>query len=274
MRPGRKVAGGVRRARKPRVIAPTDDRAVDDARIGRALRQLRRRRGLRQVDVAARARVAQTTVSMAERGNIGSLSLAVTRRLFAAVDAGFEGLVLWRGGGIDRLLDEHHARLVGASVGSLSALGWRVIVEATYSVFGERGSIDVLAGHDATRSLLVEEVKSELTSIEAVGRKTDEKLRLARRVLCRDRFGWTPIAAARVLVLPATDTARRSVVRHAAILDAAFPVRGREVTRWLRRPAGDLSGVLFVADTSGHAVSGLRGGSQRVLRRSKPPGRA
>lgn len=149
-----------------------------------------------------------------------------------------------------------------------------VVVEATYSVYGERGSIDVLAGHDPTRSLLVEEVKSELTSVEAVGRKTDEKLRLARRMLCRERFGWAPIAAARVLVLPATDTARRSVARHAAILDAAFPARGREVTRWLRRPAGELSGVLFVSDTSGRDGSGPQGGSQRVRRRSTPSARA
>ena len=218
-----------------------------------------------------RAQVAQATVSMAERGHVASLSMATVRRLFAVVDAGFEGTVLWRGGGIDRLLDERHAQLVGASVAGLSALGWRVLVEATYSVFGERGSIDVLAGHDATRSLLVEEVKSELTSIEAVGRKTDEKLRLARRMLCRERFGWTPIAAARVLVLPATDAARRAVARHAALLDAAFPTRGREVTMWLRRPTGDLSGVLFVSDINGRVLSATGGGSQRVRRAAARP---
>jgi transcriptional regulator with XRE-family HTH domain len=247
---------------------------VDDARIGRALRQLRRRRGLRQVDVAAQAGVSQATVSIAEHGHIRTLSMATVRRLFAAVDAGFEGLVLWRGGAIDRLLDERHAHLVGTSVARLSALGWRVVVEATYSVYGERGSIDVLAGHDLTRSLLVEEVKSELTSVEAVGRKTDEKLRLARRMLCRERFGWTPVAAARVLVLPGTDAARRSVARHAAVLDAAFPARGREVTRWLRRPGGELSGILFVSDINGRDVSGARGGNQRVRRPSKPSAQA
>ncbi len=232
---------------------------------------LRQRRGLRQVDVAALAGVSQATVSTAEHGHIGALPLATIRRLFAAVDAGFDGLVLWRGGAIDRLLDERHAKLVGLMVARLSALGWRVVVEATYSVYGERGSIDVLAGHDATRSLLVEEVKSELMSVEVVGRKTDEKLRLARAQLCRERFGWTPIAAARVLVLPATDTSRRSVARHAAVLGTAFPVRGREVTRWLRRPGGDLSGILFVSDISGRDGSGARGGSQRVRRPSRPP---
>ena len=238
--------------------------AVDDARIGRTLRALRRRRGWRQIDVAERAGVSQATVSVAEHGHIRTLPLATVRRLFEAVDAGFEGLVLWRGGGLDRLLDERHAHLVGASVSRLSRLGWRVEVEVTYSIYGERGSIDVLAGHDATHSLVVEEVKSELTSIEELGRKTDEKLRLARRALCRERFGWLPIAAARVVVLPDNDAARRSVARHAAVLDAAFPVRGREVTRWLRRPDGDLSGILFVSDISRRDANGLRGGPQRI----------
>ncbi|MDQ2964773.1 MAG: helix-turn-helix domain-containing protein [Chloroflexota bacterium] len=247
---------------------------MDDARIGRALRVLRRRRGLRQVDIAAEAGVSQATVSVAEQGHVRALSIATVRRLFAAVDAGFEGLVLWRGGAIDRILDERHAHLVGSSVGRLSALGWRVIVEATYSVYGERGSIDVLAGHDATRTLLVEEVKSELTSVEAVGRKTDEKLRLARRTLCRERFGWTPLAAARVLVLPDTDSARRSVARYGAVLDAAFPVRGRDVTQWLRRPEGDMSGILFVSNISGRDGSVARGGAHRVRRPSGSSPRA
>jgi hypothetical protein len=200
--------------------------------------------------------------------------MGTVRRLFAAVDAGFEGLVLWRGGAIDRLLDERHAHLVGSSVGRLSALGWRVVVEATYSIYGERGSIDVLAGHDATRSVLVEEVKSELTSVEAVGRKMDEKLRLARRTLCRERFGWAPLASARVLVLPDTDSARRSVARYGAVLDAAFPARGRDVTRWLRRPEGELSGILFVSNISGRDGSVTRGGPQRVRRASESSRRA
>lgn len=255
---------------KSEVTARADDRVVDDARVGRALRVLRHRRGLRQADVAARAGVSQATVSVAEHGHIATLPVATIRRLFAAVEAGFEGTVLWRGGGIDRLLDERHARLVGASVARLGSLGWRVVVEATYSIYGERGSIDVLAGHDRTRSLLVVEVKSELMSVEEVGRKTDEKLRLARRILCRERFGWTPIAVARMLVLPATDTARRSVARYSAVLDTAFPSRGREVTGWLRRPAGELSGILFVSDISGRDGSGGRGGSQRVRRPSSP----
>jgi transcriptional regulator with XRE-family HTH domain len=237
---------------------------VDDARIGRALRVLRRRRGLRQVDVATLAGLSQQTISTIEHGHAALFTVDTMRRAFAALEASYEGSVTWRGGGLDRLLDARHSALVGKAAARLSALGWTVVVEATYSIYGERGSVDILAGHAATRTVLVDEVKSELVSIEALGRKTDEKIRLARRQLCRERFGWTPLAAGRLLVLPDTDAARRSVVRHGAVLNVMFPSRGNVVRSWLRRPVGDLSGVAFVADTNGVSGNAAHRAPERV----------
>lgn len=72
------------------------DCPVNDQRVGRALRVLRVRRGLRQTDVAIAAGVSQSVVSDIERGRISGMSLGTIRRAFAAVDAGFEGDVLWR----------------------------------------------------------------------------------------------------------------------------------------------------------------------------------
>src|SRR6266545_1687360 len=174
---------------------------VDDAKLGRALRQLRRRRGLRQADVAGVASLAQQTIWLIECGHAAAFSIDTVRRAFGAVGASYEGLVVWRGGGLDRLLDERHSALVGKTVARLSALGWQVVVEASYSIYGERGSIDILAGHARTRVVLVVEVKSELMSMEELGRKLDVKTRLARRQLCRERFGWAPIGVGRLLVL-------------------------------------------------------------------------
>jgi hypothetical protein len=57
----------------------------------------------------------------------------------------------------------------------------------SYSVYGERGSIDLLAWHPAIRTLLVIEVKTEVSSVEAMLRKHDEKVRLAPRVAA-ERF--------------------------------------------------------------------------------------
>src|SRR6266508_5890249 len=206
---------------------------VDDAKVGRALRQLRRRRGLRQVDAAALARLAQQTISLIECGHAAAFTIDTVRRAFGALGASYEGLVIWRGGALDRLLDERHAALVGVTAARL--LGWDVVVEASYSIYGERGSIDILAGHARTRVVLVVEVKSELMSMEELGRKLDEKTRLARRQLCRERFGWAPIGVGRLLVLPDLDSARRAVARNAASLDRILPRVGQPCARGSRR---------------------------------------
>ena len=245
---------------------------MDDAKVGRALRQLRRRRGLRQKDVAALAGLAQQTISLIECGHAAAFTIDTVRRAFGALGASYEGLVVWRGGALDRLLDERHAALVGMTAARLLALGWKVVVEASYSIYGERGAIDILAGHARTRVVLVVELKSELMSIEELGRKLDEKARLAWRQLCRERFGWSPTGVGRLLVLPDLDSARRAVARNAAVLDGMFPARGPNVRQWLRRPGGELNGILFVADTNPIGVSSRRRGGQRIRRaRSAQP---
>jgi transcriptional regulator with XRE-family HTH domain len=71
---------------------------VDDAKVGRALRQLRRRRGLRQVDVAGVASLAQQTISLIECGHAAAFTIDTVRRAFGALGASYEGLVVWRGG--------------------------------------------------------------------------------------------------------------------------------------------------------------------------------
>src|SRR6266511_1057520 len=245
---------------------------VDDAKVGRALRQLRRRRGLRQGDVAARARLAQQTISLIECGHAAAFTIDTVRRAFGALGASYEGLVIWRGGALDRLLDERHAALVGMTAARLPPPGWEVVIEASYSIYGERGSIDILAGHATSSSVLLVEVKSELMSIEELGGKLDEKARLARRQLCRERFGWPPTGAGRLLVLPDLDSARRAVARNAALLDRMFPARGPDDCRCLAGPGGDLSGILFVADTNPVGASAGRRGGQRIRRpRSAQP---
>jgi hypothetical protein len=99
-------------------------------------------------------------------------------------------------------------------------------------------------------------------------RKLDEKARLAARV-ARDRFGWNVRSVARLLVLAGTSTQRRRVARHASILQVAFPARGAEVRRWLRRPVGSLSGLLFLSPSDGSG--NRRGGDRRQRVRRRPP---
>jgi transcriptional regulator with XRE-family HTH domain len=239
---------------------------MDDIRVGRPLRALRRRRGWTQTELANRAGVSQQVISLVERGHGASLSGRTMRRIFAALDARWEPTVSWRGGALDRLLDEDHSHLVAATVARLRASGWSVDVKVTYSSYGERGSIDVLAARSAVGAVVSVEVKSELTSVEATLRKMDEKCRLVRRVLCQHRYGFEPSAVGSLLVLPATDTSRRRLGASAIVLDAGLPARGPAVRRWLTEPQGNLHGVWLLADTNRGGGTRARGGPSRVRR--------
>ena len=114
-------------------------------RIGRLLRALRRRKGWRQVELAGASGLSQQAISLIERGHLASLSIRVLRGAFAAVDARLEGMISWRGGQIDRLLDERHASLVGHVADELVREGWDVHVEITFSEFGSATDRRILA---------------------------------------------------------------------------------------------------------------------------------
>ena len=216
-----------------------------DERFGRSIRALRRRRGLRQVHVARLADVPQSTVSLVERGRIDRLQVRTVRAVARAVDAAWDPAVRWRGGELDRLLDEAHAGLVGRAVSELTRIGWEMRAEVSYAVYAERGSIDLLGWHPVTRLLLVVEVKTALISIEKTLRKHDTKVRLAPRV-ARERFGWRAAGTASILILPGSSTARRHAARHDAVLRAAYPLRGDDLRARLREPRAPMSGILFL----------------------------
>ncbi len=233
---------------------------MDDVRIGRILRQLRHRKHWRQRDVADAAGISQSAISLIERGHLATVSIRVLRRTFAAVDARFEGEVTWRGGLVDRLLDEDHARLVSAFATELVRSAWEVHVEVTFSEFGERGSIDILALRRADGIALVVEIKTRLMAVDDTIRRLDVKSRLVTKVVF-DRFGWRPAIVGRLLVIEESATSRRRVAAHDGALGAALPDRGRIVRTWLHRPAGRFSGLRFVASTSrsGPRRDGRRG---------------
>ena len=244
---------------------------MDARRLPLAIRVLRQHRGWRQDDLARASDVSQTTVSLLESGELEGVTLRTLDEVVKALDATLVLDIRWKGGTLDRLLDERHAVLSGIALEVLQSFGWQTEIEVTYAHFGERGSIDILAWHAATRSLLVVEVKTELTSIEETLRRHDQKVRLGAAV-ARERFGWSPAAVSRLLVLPDTSTSRRRVERHAAVLRTAMPARNIEVRRWLIDPVGKLAGIMFLSST---AVVGAMSGSvtrQRVRKRGARSG--
>ena len=96
---------------------------MDDIAIGRLAGFLRRRLGLRQEDVARRAKVSQQLVSVFETGGVGRISMGAARGIASAIGAELVITVRWRGAEMDRVRDEGHAAVVadGPPVGVRSS---------------------------------------------------------------------------------------------------------------------------------------------------------
>ena len=235
-----------------------------DLRFGRGLRAIRIRRGLRQEDVGRIARTSRSLVTKVEAGHIESVSVASLRAIAGALGAAVDVRLRWNGEALDRLLDEAHARLVDAFVLLLRASGWEVAVEVSFSVWGERGSIDILAFHRLTGIVLVVEVKSVVPDSQATLHGLDRKARLAPEI-ARER-GWNCRSVARLLVVGDSTTSRRRIGQFASMYAAVLPDRGASVRRWLRGPSGPLAGLLFLPSATPDGVRRRHGGRQRVSR--------
>jgi len=244
---------------------------MDRYRLGRLHRKLRQRAHKTQREHAATCGVSPRVVMRLEAGDIERLSVGDVIGLFSALGADVDILARYRGAAADRLLDELHARLVGQAVEVLHDYEWVSHLEVSYSSFGDRGSIDVIAYHPQRRALCVIEVKSELGAIEGTLRPLDVKARLAAEI-GRERFGWRPVTIGRILILPEQRTARRQVERHGAVLGAALPMRSRALRTWLRDPVGGIAGIWFLTERQGSGERRNPSAVQRV--RKSPPLRA
>ncbi len=182
-----------------------------------------------------------------ERGAADHVTLQTVVGLAATLGARVDVRLLWHGEGLDRLLDVAHADLVERCLALLRSDGWEVATEVSFEIRGERGSIDILAFHAATGTLLVIEVKSTVPDMQAMLHGIDRKARLAAEI-GRTR-GWAVQGVARLLVLPDDRTARRRVNEHAVTFHAALPDRNVAVRRWLKNPNGPIAGVLFLPDS-------------------------
>jgi transcriptional regulator with XRE-family HTH domain len=244
---------------------------MDDTRLGLIVRALRRRLGWRQIDLARRSRVRQQEISNVERGRLAMVRLGTMRRITRELTGKVEFELTWRGGLADRLLDERHAALVERVATVLLAAGWQVLPEVSFGTGYGSGSIDLLAWHEASRTVLVIEVKTELTSIEETLRRFDVKVRNASETAARV-LGWRPVTVSSLLVVAEGTTARRIVATHRATFDARFPSRGVALRRWLRNPTGRIAGLWFLPIAPAGGGTRGAGGSHRIRRpKSLPP---
>jgi hypothetical protein len=159
-----------------------------------------------------------------ERVRVGDL-----QRLAVALDARLELNLFWRGASLDRLIDEAHAEPVDAIVRWLIALGWELAVEASFAIYGERGSIDVFARHPSG-ALLVVEAKASIGEANQTLMALDRKVRLAPEVATQRRWAVGPIGA--LLVVAESTTSRDRIRRHAATFGHALATPSAECRRW------------------------------------------
>lgn len=239
---------------------------MEDAKVGRAVRAVRIRRGMRQLDVAASAGVTQASVSRLERGELQGMTVERIRAIGTAVGMLIDLTPRWQGGELDRLLGARHSHLHEVVARRFAALPeWTILPEVTFSVYGERGAIDVLAWHARTRTVLVIELKTEVVDVQELLGTLDRKRRLARGI-ARDR-GWDAAVVATWVILADGRTNRRRVEAHATVLRAALPDDGRTVGPWLRAPRGPMAALSIWPDSrEAHRMSPVR--RVRVPRRA------
>lgn len=219
---------------------------MDDMRAGSVFRLLRKRKGWRQADVARMAGVSRATVSRLERGHVDSMSVGSLRGVAKVLDLRIDLTPRWRAGELDRLLDAGHAALVAAVVSRLrDAHGWLAQPEVSFSIWGERGSIDILAFHPGRGLLLLIEVKTKLTDLQETLGTFDRKRRLAVQIAAER--GWNATSVSSWLVLTDTHTNRRRAAAHGLVLRAALPADGRTMHRWIANPSGSINALTFVA---------------------------
>lgn len=224
--------------------------------LGRVLRMLRLRKGWRQSDVAARARISPSAVGRHENGIVGSLAALETHA--AAFGLRLDVRLTGRAGALVRLADEEHARIVEIVATRLSERGFVTETEASFSEWGERGRIDLLAFLPASGTIVIVEVKTQLLDLQDLFGGLNVKERLAATIA--KRRGWIVRHQATLLAVANTPGNRARVREHPTLFaDFARSRLGDEGLRSGRR-------LLLWVDPE--SERGWLAGRQRVSRKA------
>jgi transcriptional regulator with XRE-family HTH domain len=243
---------------------------MDDQRIGWALRSIRIKKGWRQKDLAVRARVSRWVVLRIEHGRLATMPVGKLRAVAAALDARVDAVVRWQGGDLTRLLSARHSRMHEAMARFFGEMpDWTIEPEVSFSIYGERGIIDVLAWHPIRRILLVIELKTEIVDVNELMGTLDRKRRLAASIA--HSRGWDPIAVSTWVVVASSRGNRRAIAEHGAVLRAKLPAEGREMRTWLRDPAGVVNALSFMPSVQGMHLGPVQAPLRRVDKRRRNP---
>jgi transcriptional regulator with XRE-family HTH domain len=220
---------------------------MDDLAFGRLLRELRIRLGWPQSHVAAKAGISQSAYSRIERGALGQSSIGKLRRVAAVLEVRLILEPRWRGAAIDRVMSVRHGHLTERVGRLLVGLGWVIRPEVSFSHYGERGVVDIVAWHVDSQTALLVEVKTELVDANSLLAVTDRRRRLANHIVAP--FGWQPRHVAEWVAVADSRTNRRRLAAVRTVIRAALPANGHDIGRWLRRPDGPIAAFSFLADS-------------------------
>jgi transcriptional regulator with XRE-family HTH domain len=242
--------------------------AVDLVHVGATLRAIRVARRERLEDVARRSGLSASVIGRIERGVAAQTPVGSYSRLAAALGATTQLWVRWQGADLDRLTNAAHGALHECVARLLKGLPeWQVLPEVTFSIYGERGVIDWLIWHPATRSLLVIEIKSALVDVNALLAQIDRYVRLAGRIAAER--GWDAATVSVWVVFADGPRNRRALAAHATVLRGVLPHDGRTLAAWLRHPTGSIRALSFLSNCRG--ATGRPKRVRRPASRSAPP---
>jgi transcriptional regulator with XRE-family HTH domain len=229
---------------------------MDDQRLGSVLRAIRIRRQVTQRELAGQAGVSSTTVSRLERGHIAPSSIATLRKVASVLDVRLELTPAWRGADLDRLMNAGHAAMHEAVIEMFESLPrWELASEVSFSIYGERGVLDVLAFHAASRTALVIELKTEIIDGQGLVGTMDRRRRLAIQIAAER--GWDARTVGVWVLVDDSRSNRRRLARQQRLLRLAFPTDGRAMRAWLREPRGSVAALSFLP--KGHFMTNNRG---------------
>lgn len=214
----------------------------------------------------------RSVVSVVERGHLDRIPFGKILSILGALDIRISHRIWWQGGDLDRLVNVRHARLHESVAGWFDGAlpEWVLAPEVSFSIYGERGIIDILAWHPGRRALVVIELKTDIVEVNELIGTVDRKRRLAREIALER--GWDPLTISTWVIVARSRTNEARLTAHRSMLRNAFSADGVAMHRWLHAPNGRIDALsLWARGDAGigalaarHRVSGKRGsGSAR-----------
>jgi transcriptional regulator with XRE-family HTH domain len=239
--------------------------------LGARFRAVRIRRGWRQVDLATKVGLDPSVISRIERGHLDRIALGTILEVARALDVQVSLAARSRGADLDRLVSGRHAGLHESVARWFADVlpEWTLEPEVSFSIYGERGIIDILAWHPGRRALVIIELKTDIVDVNELIGRMDQRRRLARQI-AEDR-GWDPLTVSTWVIVAGGRTNRARLAAHRVLLRNAFPMDGRSLPGWLRRPDRRISALSVWERVERGTVQGGYAARHRVSRGPRKP---